>query len=1050
DKLRSYIERQDQLLEDEFRRRTGMEPVGEDQYVAYLLSIDRPEFAPAIDLPTRDWLREIAENIEPMPASERADFEKRLDAWSDYLMGIYEDLFTTYQANLGEALPSLANSASVQIDHAAVRNGQYHPRAYRPLDFRYQTAWNDQVGGPDYSYQWLFVAGVLEMGGEKKPTWISNAMAAAHGRSSLPGKLARVAAHILPYDGTGIGFALEGFSNILGGMNKKTNWQNIRDTPAAEDVLAGADFMNRFAPLGIAGSTDFGTGILYSRHQMGRENLGQGYGTRHYDAFVALTRLGHTPRLLTEERILRGALDSVESLVIPMQTVPLPDEVTAAIERFVAGGGRVLADASTTIDLPEGIERLDYDFTREGRLGKPHSWNAPNVTAGMNDTLLLAERLPELMHALHKGLEGRGQGVLRSTAGPDAKASLLQISGGEDATYVIAVNDSFIRTQADWHQVTETLEPTPAAPSAALLYDVTEQEALGPLQPFACDLTATTARLFAVLKRPIGPLEVAATQQLAAGEPVTLRVSAVDEEGEPLRAAIPVQILLTSPSGEELFNLYRSTDQDGELGISLPLGVNTVAGEWTVSVRSQLDGRVVALPIRVQPNGAPDAEPIRGPLVVRERDAIVNGLSSGTEWVIPVFDSAEHDQQLELAQTLSKTLSEKGVKVEIMDRPTLETYYLAYEATDEQAAANQRVESGQAIGKIERLTINLNDWFSGASGYRFAKPVILLDVVGVKDNPMAESLDRLGALWPEVSEAFPGRDRGLAQLVHWAFSPRTPAVVLQADSIDGLRAAATGLTGELPEDKLATSVARARASIWEQFHIDGEPGRPEAGALAGLTSNGVQVRRDADPFRLALGEQRPLEASEVTRPEPPKPEHVSIPATFEPADVMTLLRKPEGGFVEATRPTKDWARDLRFSEAVAVFVETDQPQTVEVEMQGVLRYSDRRPRSQAQWERILALRDRVVEPERKPMRVTVIVDGEAVGTLEPTQTQEREVPIDTVAGFAQGEPTLVKEEVVTRVSGELKLPEGEVELILVPEHVVDGVLETVTVTPVGD
>jgi hypothetical protein len=739
DELRSYIERQDRLLEDEFRRRTGMEPVGEDDYVAYLLSIDRPEFAPAIDLPTRDWLREIAENIEPMPESERAAFEKRLDAWSDYLMGIYQDLFTTYQANLGEALPSLANSASVQIDHAAVRNGQYHPRAYRPLDFRYQTAWNDQVGGPDYSYQWLFVAGVLEMGGEKKPTWISNAMAAAHGRSRLPGKLARVAAHILPYDGTGIGFALEGFSNILGGMNKKTNWENIRDTPAAADVLAGADFINRFAPLGLAGSTDFGTGVLYSRHQMGRENLGQGYGTRHYDAFVALTRLGRTPRLLTEERILDGGLDSVEALVIPMQTVPLPDDVTAAIERFVAKGGRVLADASTTIDLPEGVERLDYDFTREGHLGKPHSWNAPNVTAGMNDTFLLAERLPELMRALHRGLEGRGQGVLHSTSGPDAKASLLQISGGEDATYVIAVNDSFVRTQADWHQVTETLEPTRSAPSAALLYDVTEQEAMGTLQPFACDLTQTTARLFAVLTRPIGPLDVSATQQLAAGEPATLRVNAVDE-----------------------------------------------AGEWTVSVRSQVDGRVVALPIQVQPNGTPDAKPLRGPLVVREREAIVNQLSSGTEWVIPVFDSPEHEQQLKLARTLSKSLSKKGVNVEIMDRPTLETYYLAYEATDEQAAANERVESGHAIGKIERLTVNRNDWFSGASGYRFAKPVILLDVVGVEDNPMAESLDRLGALWPEVSEAFPGKGRGLVQLVHWAFSPRTPAVVLQADSIDGL------------------------------------------------------------------------------------------------------------------------------------------------------------------------------------------------------------------------------------------------------------------------
>ena len=35
-----------------------------------------------------------------------------------------------------------------------------------------------------------------------------------------------------------------------------------------------------------------------------------------------------------------------------------------------------------------------------------------------------------------------------------AQASVLQIDGGADAKYLLAVNDSFVNTQADWQQVT--------------------------------------------------------------------------------------------------------------------------------------------------------------------------------------------------------------------------------------------------------------------------------------------------------------------------------------------------------------------------------------------------------------------------------------------------------------------------------------------------------------------------------------------------------------------------------------------------------------------
>ena len=38
------------------------------------------------------------------------------------------------------------------------------------------------------------------------------------------------------------------------------------------------------------------------------------------------------------------------------------------------------------------------------------------------------------------------------------------------------------------------------------------------------------------------------------------------------------------------------------------------------------------------------------------------------------------------------------------------------------------MDAGELFGKIKRETLNQNDWFSGLSGYRFGRPVILLDL----------------------------------------------------------------------------------------------------------------------------------------------------------------------------------------------------------------------------------------------------------------------------------------------------------------------------------
>jgi len=71
------------------------------------------------------------------------------------------------------------------MDHCTTRKGQYFPSAYEPLDFRYQSTWNDHVGGSDYAYQWLLTAALLEMHKGAEPTWLSNAFGDVSLRSLL-------------------------------------------------------------------------------------------------------------------------------------------------------------------------------------------------------------------------------------------------------------------------------------------------------------------------------------------------------------------------------------------------------------------------------------------------------------------------------------------------------------------------------------------------------------------------------------------------------------------------------------------------------------------------------------------------------------------------------------------------------------------------------------------------------------------------------------------------------------------------------------------------
>ena len=819
-------------------------------------------------------------------------------------------------------------------------------------------------------------------------------------------------------------------------MNRETNWQVIKDKPAGQDVLSGRDFLDRFVVLGLQGRGDHGVGIMFSKSQFSRQILTQGYGTPQYNCLVALTRLGYSPCFLTEEEISANQFKGVKALIIPAQTVPLPATVLTSLDTFVKNGGRLITDAATTVDIPSS-QKLDKTLTANFP-GRAHNWACPNLAAGENDTILYARWHQEMAPVLAEALGDAGRGLFTSEQGPQAKASLIQIDAGRDAKYIVAVNDSFIKTQADWHQVTEKLLPTKSADPSAVVYDCTAEKSLGKVQPLTCDLTATTVRMYAVLPREAKQV-VSARQSLSAGDDLTIQVAFQDPAGQLLQAVIPFHIAIIRPDGKIHQEFYRGTTRDGLFSMTLPIPANAPAGNWSIAVRSQLSGDLATLPITVAPAASTAlASALTDTAIIRNGADIQKLLIKGAKLDLPLFDTPQLAQLLPVAEKVRDLLATQGIEVTIRQKPQLGTYWLSYEATPEQAAENAKVEKGEIIGRIKRTTVNGNDWYSGMSGYRFPNPVILLDLAGQPDNEMAESLDKSGLLWPEVSPAFPGQGRAVLQLVQWAFNPRTPALVIQATDIPGLMAGAESLT-KLPQDHLTPAITAAKSALFQQYAIAPAPAQPRAAAL---TSTGLTFTSAPAPFTINFMGANPIAPQDIQPPTPVERKPVATPALVQPPSFIPQLLY-RGQYIEASTPGGNWKSDARFWDAVILPLDVTRAGPTEVVASGVFRYSDRLPGTQAQWEGVLAIYNQVVPKERRPMEFEVRLGDKTIGHLVPSKTESRDMPTKLRATFGDPSAKLdtVSEEVVLELTGQLDLPPARQDLLLIQRNIVDGKLQ---------
>lgn len=138
--------------------------------------------------------------------------------------------------------------------------------------------------------------------------------------------------------------------------------------------------------------------------------------------------------------------------------------------------------------------------------------------------------------------------------------------------------------------VRPTISYSPAVAGTDLIYDVTGEFLQGKARPFECDLSRESARVYAVLPFQMEIIAVVAEPRTEP-DALAVRVEFQQASGERIVGSLPFELQLLAAHGHLAHASWRTTDAAGLFAATLPRPNDTVAGGWSLVVRSQLDGQ---------------------------------------------------------------------------------------------------------------------------------------------------------------------------------------------------------------------------------------------------------------------------------------------------------------------------------------------------------------------------------------------------------------------------------------------------------------------------
>ncbi len=301
--------------------------------------------------------------------------------------------------------------------------------------------------------------------------------------------------------------------------------------------------------------------------------------TAMLDAITSLEALALHPRVTTTALIEQGMLEREgDRLLILPHAIALSAEAERAIARFVAHGGRVIAD----------IEPARFDAH-----GKPRPTGGPLEALLEHGSTVrrVALEPSSLMNVLHEW--GMTPAVTLATADRDPGAEIESHLFRNGGVTIIGLQAK----SAAGAGASVAITPR----ERAFVYDLRSGQALGRRERIEIALRADTPTLLAFSPTPLPALKIAAPARLHLGESAVLEIGYAGPQ--PLAAAV-FDVELIDPVGRH----SRSSGRillGGRNRALLPLDFareSTAVGRWEIRVRDVVGGQTAIICLDVEPH----------------------------------------------------------------------------------------------------------------------------------------------------------------------------------------------------------------------------------------------------------------------------------------------------------------------------------------------------------------------------------------------------------------------------------------------------------------
>src|SRR5262245_46461675 len=323
-------------------------------------------------------------------------------------------------------------------------------------------------------------------------------------------------------------------------------------------------------------------------------NIGGDYKESVLTAHYALARAGYPAHIIDERHIPNGILSNYKTLVIVGQTFALPPAVSDALSKFQEAGGKIITDQSTTVVFSGAVQagvnlkglsdRWSVLLLREEKAFKTvKEASLYKTNYFMDEPVRLA--VAPLKQALHSTaaaarVETQSNELLaeRHRAG---EGWLAMVASGFERLPAIGDDTAYAIYNYAPYQANFTLEnlPEPSVVYAIEGGDWSKASKLADPKA-AVHASFEPAEMKLYLVAPRDPAGIDLTASDTAGK-VVVRAALKN-----LKMPWPLVVSIKNPSGNVLYEVFRSTNSAGAYEESFPIGAAAIAGAYEVSVTS--------------------------------------------------------------------------------------------------------------------------------------------------------------------------------------------------------------------------------------------------------------------------------------------------------------------------------------------------------------------------------------------------------------------------------------------------------------------------------